>query len=40
MAFSSLDHDHGVTEVAQPLQRLQSRALSRWCRPIEGSSST
>jgi len=35
-----LDYDHGIAEVAQPLQGSNSRALSRWCRPIEGSSST
>ena len=35
-----LDHDDGVAEVAQAFQGFQRRALSRWCRPIEGSSST
>ena len=33
-----LDDDHRVAEVAQVLQRASRRWLSRWCRPIEGSS--
>ena len=36
-----LDHDDRVAEVAQVTPNVASRrALSRWCRPIEGSSST
>jgi hypothetical protein len=35
-----LDHDHRVALVAQVLQRVSSRSLSRWCSPMEGSSST
>ena len=36
-----LDDDHRVAEVAQALAACTSRrSLSRWCRPIEGSSST
>jgi hypothetical protein len=38
--FVVLDHDHGVAEIAQPRSVSSSRALSRWCKPIEGSSST
>ena len=30
---------HGVAEIAQPPQRGDQRRLSRWCRPIDGSSS-
>ena len=33
-----LDDDQGVAEVAQALQRRISRSLSRWCRPMLGSS--
>jgi hypothetical protein len=33
-----LDDDHGVAEVAQMGQRASRRSLSRWCRPMEGSS--
>jgi hypothetical protein len=33
-----LDHQHGVAQVAQALQRLDQRSLSRWCRPMLGSS--
>jgi len=33
-----LDDQHGVAEVAQALKRPISLWLSRWCRPIEGSS--
>ena len=33
-----LDDDHGVAEVAQPLERADQRSLSRWWRPIDGSS--
>ena len=35
-----LDDDHGVADVAQVLERCEQPRLSRWCRPIEGSSST
>jgi hypothetical protein len=35
-----LDDQHRVAEVAQVAQRAIRRSLSRWCRPIEGSSST
>jgi hypothetical protein len=35
-----LDHQHRVAEIAQAGQRLQQPSLSRWCRPIDGSSST
>jgi hypothetical protein len=35
-----LDDEHRVAEVAQVPQRPISRSLSRWCRPIDGSSST
>jgi hypothetical protein len=35
-----LHHQHGVAEIAQPLSVSMRRRLSRWCRPIEGSSST
>jgi hypothetical protein len=35
-----LDDDHRVALVAQVAERLESRSLSRWCRPMEGSSST
>jgi hypothetical protein len=33
-----LDHDHRVAEVAQVCRVFSSRSLSRWCRPMEGSS--
>ena len=34
-----LDDEHGVAEVAQPLERRRSGlSLSRWCSPIDGSS--
>ena len=33
-------NQNGVAEVAQPSQRYQQSSLSRWCRPIDGSSST
>ena len=35
-----LDHDQRVAEVAEPDQRLDQKPLSRWCSPIDGSSST
>jgi hypothetical protein len=35
-----LDHEHGVAEIAQLAERRKQRRLSRWCRPIDGSSST
>jgi hypothetical protein len=35
-----LDDDHRVAQVAQPLEGLDQPRLSRWCRPIDGSSST
>ncbi len=35
-----LHHNHGITEIAQMDKRTQRRSLSRWCRPIDGSSST
>ena len=35
-----LDDEHGVAEVAQALQRFSRRSLSRWWRPIDGSSRT
>ena len=36
-----LDHDQRVAEVACSRTRVSiSRWLSRWCRPIDGSSST
>ena len=38
--FVVLDDDDGVAEIAQPRQRASSLRLSRWCRPIDGSSST
>jgi hypothetical protein len=33
-----LDHEHRVAEIAQVRQRFSSRSLSRWCRPMDGSS--
>ena len=38
--FVVLDDDHGVAEIAQARERASSLRLSRWCRPIDGSSST
>ena len=35
-----LDDEHRVAEIAQPDERLDQLRLSRWCRPIDGSSST
>ena len=35
-----LDDDQRVAEVAQPQQRLEQPVVSRWCSPIDGSSST
>jgi hypothetical protein len=35
-----LDDDDGVAEVAAGASVPSRRSLSRWCRPIEGSSST
>ena len=35
-----LHHDHGVAHVAQALERFQHLPLSRWCSPMQGSSST
>ena len=35
-----LDHDHRVAEFRSRRSVSSSRALSRWCRPIDGSSST
>jgi len=35
-----LDNAHRIAEIAQPRKVSSSRKLSRWCRPIEGSSST
>ena len=35
-----LDHDHRVAQVAQVVRVPSRRSLSRWCRPMEGSSST
>ncbi len=36
--FVVLDDDHGVADVAQVFQRAEQPRLSRWCRPMEGSS--
>ena len=38
--FVVLDHQHGVAEVAQVSSASIRRLLSRWWRPMEGSSST
>jgi hypothetical protein len=38
--FVVLDDEDGVAQVAQLFQRLNQRLLSRWCRPMEGSSRT
>jgi hypothetical protein len=35
-----LDDDEGVAEDPQPDQRLDESRLSRWCSPMDGSSST
>jgi regulator of RNase E activity RraA len=35
-----LDDEHRVAEVAQAHERVDEARLSRWCRPIDGSSST
>ena len=35
-----LDDDHGVAESLSRRSVSSRRALSRWCRPIDGSSST
>ncbi len=37
--FVVLHYNHGITEIAQMDNVPNRRSLSRWCRPIDGSSS-